>query len=339
MAVKWTKSTCPFCGLGCGLMVGVEQGTVVKVQGMKGHPVNDGDICALPANYPPMLNHEDRLKQPMIRQNSRLVPVTWEEAVIHVADGFRRVIEKHGAGAVAFYGGAINLTEEYYLMNKLMKASIGSNNVECSTRLCMASTAIGFVSTLGADAPPTCYADVDEADLFLFAGTNMAVSAPVMFRRIRSAQKKNNARVIVVDPRQTRTAEIADIHLQIRPGTDVALNNTLAYILLKEGFINETRVEYYASGLCDLKEMIKEYPPSRGAEITGCSEDQIIETARTIGQAKSMVTFWLQDYNHTTQAVFKNSSRPTLHQLTENSCHQSAGPISVAGKAKDIGNR
>ncbi|MDM8516466.1 nitrate reductase, partial [Desulfobacterales bacterium HSG16] len=339
MTIKWTKSTCPFCGLGCGLMVGVEQGRVVRVQGMNGHPVNNGDICTLPANSPPMLTDKDRLKQPMIRRNGNLVPVTWEEAIKHVANGFRQVIEKHGPDAVAFYGGAINLTEEYYLMNKLMKAAIGTNNVECSTRLCMASTAVGFVSTLGADAPPTCYADVDEADLFFLTGTNMAVSSPVIFRRIRSAQKKNNASVIVVDPRRTKTAEIADIHLQIRPGTDVALNNTLAHVLLKEGFVNEIRVEHYASGLDDLKELINEYPPSRGAEITGCSENQIIETARMIGKAEAMVTFWLQGYNHSTQAVFKNNSLHNLWLLTENFSRPGAGPISITGEANAIGNR
>jgi len=339
MTVEWTKSTCPFCGLGCGLMVGVEQGKVVKVQGMKNHPVNKGDICALPANYPPMLTDKDRLKQPMIRQNGKLVPVTWEEAIMHVAGGFSRVIEKHGPDAVAFYGGAINLTEEYYLMNKLMKAAIGTNNVECSTRLCMASTAIGFVSTLGADAPPTCYADVDEADLFLLAGTNMAVSTPVMFRRICSVKTKNNARVIVVDPRRTKTAEIADIHLQIRPGTDVALNNTLAHILLKEGFVNENWVEHYASGLDDLKELIGEYPPSRGSEITGCPENQIIEAARMIGETEAMVIFWLQGYNHSTQAVFKNNSLHNLWLLTENFSRPGTGPISITGEANAIGNR
>ena len=217
-------------------MVGIEQGKVVKVRGMKGHPINDGDTCALPINYPPIFTAEDRLTHPMIRRNGRLVTVTWDEAITSVASGLKRIIEKYGPNAVAFYGGANNLTEEYYLMNKLMKAAIGTNNVECSTRLCMASTAAGFISTLGADAPPTCYADVDEADLFFIAGQNTAVSIPVMFRRIHAAKKKNGARVIVVDPRQTETTSIADIHLRIRPGTDVALNNTIAHVLLKEGF-------------------------------------------------------------------------------------------------------
>ncbi|MDM8552598.1 nitrate reductase [Desulfobacterales bacterium HSG2] len=338
MTIQWNKSTCPFCGLGCGLMVGVEQGRVTEVRGMKGHPANDGDLCALPANYPPIFTAEDRLRQPMIRREGNLVPVTWEEAITHVAGGFRQIIEKHGPGAIAFYGGAINLTEEYYLMNKLMKAAIGTNNMECSTRLCMASTAVGFISTMGADAPPTCYADVEEADLILIAGQNMAVSTPVMFRRIRAA-KKRGAKIIVIDPRRTETAEIADIHIQIRPGTDVALNNALAHVLFKEGFFNEESVEHHASGLSDLKELIEDYPPSQVAEITGCSEEQIIETARTVGRAKAMLVFWLQGYNHSTQAVFKSNTLHNLWLLTGNFSRPGTGPISVTGEANAMGNR
>jgi len=176
MSIQWTKSTCPFCGFGCGLLVGVENGKVVKIKGMKGHPVNDGDICDLPANYTPIFVSKDRLTQTLIRRDGNLIPMSWDEVITQIAGGFRRVIEEHGPNAAAFYGGAINLTEEYYLMNKLMKACVGTNNMDCSTRLCMASTAVGLVSTLGADAPPACYSDIEEADLFFIAGNNMAVS-------------------------------------------------------------------------------------------------------------------------------------------------------------------
>ena len=339
MVIKWNKSTCPYCGTGCGLMVGIEQDKVIKIRGMKGHPVNDEDICRLAVNYPPIFTSEDRLTRPMIRRVDQLVPVSWDEAVTHVAVEFRRIIEEHGADAVAFYGGAINLTEEYYLMNKLMKGAIGTNNVECSTRLCMASTAAGFISTIGADAPPTCYADIEEADLFLIAGNNMAVTMPVIFRRVRATKEKNASKVIVVDPRRTETSVIADIHLQIKPGTDVALNNALAHVLLKEGFVNEDRVDHYASGLSDLKKLLEVYPPSRGAEITGCPENQIVEAARAIGHAKAMLTFWFQGYNHSTQAVFKNNTLHNLSLLTDNFCRPGAGPLSITGEANALGNR
>ncbi len=337
--IEWHKSTCPYCGLGCGLMVGVEQSKVVKVRGMKGHPSNDGKICALPANYPPIFTHKDRLKTPMIRNKDQLQPTTWDEAIKHVADTLSDIIDDYGPNAVAFYGGAMNLTEEYYLMNKLMRGAIGTNNLECSTRLCMASTAAGFISTLGADAPPTSLADIEKADLFLIAGNNMAISSPVLFWRVKAAKKKNGAKVIVVDPRRTKTVSIADIHLQIQPGTDVALNNALAHILLKEGYVDEERIDHYCSGLSDLKTLLEEYPPSRAAKITGCSEVKIIKTAHTIGQAKSMVTFWFQGYNHSTQAVFKNNTLHNLSLLTGNFCRPGAGPISITGEANALGNR
>lgn len=339
MTIRWHKSVCPYCGLGCGLAVGVEEGQVLEVRGMEDHPTNHGNICALPANYPPIFTAEDRLKQPMIRFKGELVPVSWEEAISHVANGFRRIIDKHGPSSVAFYGGAMNLIEEYYLMNKLMKAAIGSNNVECSTRLCMASSALGFISTLGADAPPTCYADIEESDLFFIAGNNMAVSLPILYNRVCAAKEKNNVFVIVVDPMRTETAEIADIHLQIRPGTDVALNNALAHVLLRDNFINEDHLDHYASGLSDFKKLVEQYPPSRGAEITGCPEKQIVDSAHAIGNAHAMLTFWFQGYNHSTQAVFKNNSLHNISLMTGNFCRPGAGPLSITGEANALGNR
>ena len=339
MGTEWRKSTCPYCGLGCGLMVGISDGKVTEVRGMKEHPTNRGDVCLLPQNYPPVLVDKDRLTHPMIRRNGNLEPAGWDEAVHRVASEFRSIIDRHGPDAVAFYGGAINMTEEYYLMNKLMKAAIGTNNVECSTRLCMASSAMGFISTLGADAPPTCYDDIEEADLFMIAGFNMALTVPVFFRRVRKAIAKSRAKVIIVDPRKTPTTAIADIHLQIRPGTDVALNNGLARVLIDEGFIDEEEVEGYASGLVDLKELLADYPLKEVSRITGCPEKQIADAAGMIGNAGAMMTFWFQGYNHSTQATFKNNTLHNLSLLTGNFCRVGAGPLSITGEANAIGNR
>ncbi|HEX7627594.1 MAG TPA: nitrate reductase [Candidatus Methanoperedens sp.] len=337
--IKWSKSTCPYCGFGCRLMVGVENGKVHKIKGMKGHPVNDGHICTLAANIPPIFTAHGRLTQPMIRRGDDFVPVSWDEAISHTANEFKRIIKKYGPDSVAFYGDAANLTEEYYLMNKLMRGLIGTNNIECSTRLCMASTAAGFLSTIGADAPLTCYADIEEADLFFIAGSNMAISTPVMFHRLSMAKKKNGTKVIVVDPRITKTSELADLHLRIRPGTDVALNNSLAYVILKEGFVDEENVEKYASGLTDLKKLVEGYSPKKAAVITGLPEKQIIEAARMIGNSKAMLTFWFQGYNHSTQAVFKNNTLQNLSILTGNLCKPGAGPLSITGEANAMGNR
>lgn len=320
-------------------MIGIEEGKVVNIHGMKEHPVNHGESCTLMHNFSPLFIAEDRLTQPMIRRNDTLLPVTWDDAIMHVADGFHRIIREHGPDAIAFYGGAAAFNEEYYLINKLMKGYIGTNHVECTSRLCMVSTAMGFISTFGADAPPTCYADIEEADLFLIAGTNMAVSLPVIFNRVCAARKTNGARIIVVDPRKTETASIADIHLQIRPGTDVALNNALAYILLEDGFVHEEQVEHYTTGLDDLKSVLKEYSPSRAARITGCTREQIFKAAHLIGHAKAMLTFWLQGYNQSTQAVFKNNTLHNLSLLTGNFCRPGAGPLSITGESNSLGSR
>jgi len=339
VSVKWNKTTCSYCGLGCGLLVGVEEGRIVDIKGMEGHPVNDGLLCSLVANYTPIFENEDRLKTPMIRKDGELAPVEWDEAISHVADGLKRVIDKYGPGSVAIHMGATCLNEEYYAANKFMKAAIGSNNIECSTRLCMVSSAVGFISTIGADAPPACYDDVEKADLFFIAGNNMAVSVPVLFARVGNAKENNKTRIIVVDPRKTETASIADIHLQIQPGTDIALNNALANVLFEEGYVDEETVEKYASGLDDLKRALKDCTPSWASQITGCPEEQIKEAARLIGESKAMLVFWFQGYNHSTQAVFKNNTLHNLWLLTGNFCRPGAGPLSITGESNALGNR
>ena len=320
-------------------MVGLDGGKLVDIKGMKGHPVNDGRICILPANYTPVFEAEGRLSDPMIRSDGKLTTVKWNEAINHVAVGLKNIVDKHGPNSIALHMGATCFNEEYYIANKFMKAAIGTNNIECTTRLCMSSSAMGFVSTIGADAPPACYDDVEEADLLFIAGNNMAVSVPAIFARVCAAKKENGTKVIVVDPRRTDTAAIADIHLQILPGTDVALNNALAHVLFEEGYVDEEAVGEYASGLSDLKDLLKEYTPLRAFEITGCPEDQIREAARLIGSSKAMLVFWFQGYNHSTQAVFKNNTLHNLWLLTDNFCRPGAGPLSITGESNALGNR
>ena len=320
-------------------MVGLDGGKLVDIKGMKGHPVNDGRICILPANYTPVFEAEGRLSDPMIRSDGKLTTIKWNEAINHVAVGLKNIVDKHGPNSIALHMGATCFNEEYYIANKFMKAAIGTNNIECTTRLCMSSSAMGFVSTIGADAPPACYDDVEEADLLFIAGNNMAVSVPAIFARVCAAKKENGTKVIVVDPRRTETAAIADIHLQILPGTDVALNNALAHVLFEEGYVDEEAVGEYASGLSDLKDLLKEYTPLRAFEITGCPEDQIREAARLIGSSKTMLVFWFQGYNHSTQAVFKNNTLHNLWLLTDNFCRPGAGPLSITGESNALGNR
>ena len=333
------KATCLYCGLGCAINIEASDNRITAIRGVKGYPTNDGRLCGLAVNLPPVFNSPNRLKRPMIRKGNKLTECEWGEALDTVASGFQRIIRKHGPDAVAFYGGATNLTEEYYVMNKLMKGGIGTNNMECSTRICMASSAAGFISVLGADAPPACYDDIDISDCFLICGNNMAVSCPVLFSRLLRAKKKRNAKMIVVDPRRTPTAVAADLHLAIRPGTDVALNNAMAHVLFKEGYVDEKKVAAFASGLRELKEHLAHYAPEAVAPIVGSPAKDIRAAARMYGEAGAALTFWFQGYNHSTSALWKNNSLHNLAILTGNIGRPGGGPLSITGESNALGNR
>lgn len=333
------KATCLYCGFGCAIEIETTGNRIKTIRGVKGYPANNGKLCQLAVNLPPVFNSPNRLKKPMIRHGNELKECDWDEALDMAANGLKRIISKHGPDAVAFYGGATNLTEEYYVMNKLMKGGIGTNNMECSTRICMASSAAGFITVFGADAPPTCYEDIDIADCFLICGNNMAVSCPVLFGRVLKAKKRRNAKMIVVDPRRTPTVEAADLHLAIRPGTDVALNNAIAHLLLKEGYVDEKRVEAFASGLQKLKEHLEYYSPEDVASIVHCKPDEIKVAARMYGEAGAALTFWFQGYNHSTSALWKNNSLHNLAILTGNIGRRGGGPLSITGESNALGNR
>ncbi len=341
MGISWQKSTCPYCGYGCGVLVGMEEGKITQIKGLPDHPANFGKLCMLMLHYPPIFYDTHRLKYPLKRTNSELEfeRISWDTAEKTISQDLLRIMKEYGPQAIAFYGGAINLTEEYYLMNKLMKGMIGSNNLECSTRICMASTAVGFISTFGLDAPPTCYEDIEEADLFFIAGINMAVSNSVLFNRILTAKRNNNAKIIVVDPRRTQTAKRADLHLQILPGTDVYLNNTIVHLLFENRFVDEKTLPLYASGLQELKNHVAECTAEWGALKTHCSAADIVAVANLIGTSKRMITIWLQGYNHSTDAVFKNNTLHNISILTDNIGKKGVGPLSITGEANALGNR
>ena len=227
-----TKSTCPYCGVGCGVIIQSEGAQITGVRGDPDHPANYGRLCSkgstlhLTASAPVTL--QTRLLQPLQRLTRGAAPtaLAWDTAMGRATDAFTRVIREHGADAVGFYVSGQLLTEDYYVFNKLAKGLIGTNNIDTNSRLCMSSAVAGYKKTLGADAPPACYDDVNHAQTIFIVGSNTAYAHPVLFRRIEDARKANPAmKIIVVDPRRTDTADMADLHLQIQPGTDVMLFN------------------------------------------------------------------------------------------------------------------
>ena len=239
---EWGRTQCPYCGVGCGLLVQIQAGEVVRVKGDPDHPANFGEVCAKAVMLPRALNTPDRLLYPHVRsrRDRPLTRVPWSMALKTVAQSFRSIIAEYGPDAVAFYGSGQLLTEDYYVANKLAKGFLGTNNFDTNSRLCMASAAVGYHTSLGSDGPPVGYADIDLADCFFIIGSNMAECHPIVFRRLkrRKEQAPDEVKVISVDPRRTEVADIADLHLPIRPGADIALLNAMLAVMVEERLID-----------------------------------------------------------------------------------------------------
>ncbi len=286
---EWQRTLCPYCGVGCGLLVRVEEGVVTRVKGDPDHPANFGDVCAKAVHLPPTLRTPDRLLHPEIRsrrdRERRRVP--WELALRFTAERLSEIVAAHGPDAVAVYASGQLTTEEYYVAGKLTKGFIGTNNFDTNSRLCMASAAAGYTRSLGADGPPTAYADIDEADCFFLIGTNTADCHPITFKRIRRRKLADTDRVtvIVADPRWTETADLADLHLPLRPGSDVALLNGMLHVLWKDGIVDGAFIDRCTTGWADLTRVLDHCPPQRAAEITGLSAEIIVDAARRFGRA------------------------------------------------------
>ena len=218
-AERWVKSYCPYCGVGCGLLAGIKDGSVAKIKGDPEHPSSLGDLCLKAVYLPETLQTDDRLLYPQIRscQEGPFKQASWNQAMTYLAKRFRTIIDEHGPDAVAFYGSGQLTTEEYYVANKLAKGFLGTNNFDTNSRLCMASAVAGYKTSLGSDGPPTSYADIDGANCLLLIGTNTADCHPVIFKRIKQRKLRDpkNVNIIVVDPRRTETADFADLHLPI----------------------------------------------------------------------------------------------------------------------------
>ena len=343
LKLAWNKSVCPYCGVGCGVFVGSKEGRVLKVRGDPNHPANFGLLCGKGATLPQMVHTAYRLAYPLVRatREAEFQRASWEDAIGRIATQWRRIIKDHGPDAVAFYVSGQLLTEDYYVVNKLAKGFLGTNNVDSNSRLCMASAVSGYVTSLGADAPPGCYADIELADGFLLIGTNTAACHPVTFERIRrrKLQAPGRVKIIVVDPRKTRTADIADVYLAIRPGTDVALLNAMLHVLLREELIDARFIQRHTSGWEQLRAVIERSPPEHAAEVCGVSADEIRRAARLFGAARAAMSFWSMGLNQSTHGTAKNNGVINLHLATGQIGRPGAGPFSLTGQPNAMGGR
>ena len=341
--VSWRSTMCPYCGVGCGLLVQVRDGRVTKVKGDPAHPASLGDLCAKAVHLPPALMTTDRLLHPQIRRrrDGELERAPWELALRFTAERMREIVDAHGPDAVAFYASGQLLTEEYYLASKLSRGFVGTNNFDTNSRLCMASAAAGYARSLGMDGPPASYADIDLADCFLLIGTNTADCHPVTFKRLRrrKLQAPDDVTVIVVDPRWTETADLADLHLSLRPGSDIALLSSMLHVLWREGLIDSRFVAERTTGWDGLRAVIEGYPPARGAALTGLSPDAIVTAALRFGRARAALSLWSMGINQSHIGTDKNAAIINLHLATGQIGRPGAGPFSLTGQPNAMGGR
>jgi assimilatory nitrate reductase catalytic subunit len=341
-----TRSTCPYCGVGCGVIIQSQADQITGVRGDPDHPANFGRLCTkgatLALSASSAVTQQTRLLHPMqrLRRRDAAQRVSWDSALGFASDSFARIIRAHGPDAVGFYISGQLLTEDYYVFNKLAKGLIGTNNIDSNSRLCMSSAVAGYKQTLGADAPPTCYDDVKHAQCIFIVGSNTATAHPILFRRIEDAKAANPAlKIIFCDPRRTDTAEIADLYLPILPGTDVSLFNGMLHIMLWEGWLDTAYIAAHTSGFEALKTTVRDYTPELVADTCGIKKEDLLTAARLFATSAATLSLYCQGLNQSSSGTAKNAALINLHLATAQIGKPGAGPFSLTGQPNAMGGR
>ena len=337
-----TKTTCPYCGVGCGVLAKTDGQRITEVRGDPDHPANFGRLCTKGSTLHLTTTPYGRALHPEMRtsRHDDRKRVSWDIALDTLVDKFVKTIAKHGPDSVGFYISGQLLTEDYYVFNKLAKGLIGTNNVDTNSRLCMSSAVAGYKATLGADAPPACYDDLNHAELIVIAGSNAAWAHPILYRRLEDAKAKNPAlKVVCIDPRRTETARAADMHLPILPGTDVALFNALLHWLIWEDATAAAYIAAHTEGFAELKTAVRECTPAWAAQICGVHESQIVEFATWWKQSKATLSMYCQGLNQSARGTDKNAALINLHLATAQIGKPGAGPFSLTGQPNAMGGR
>jgi len=335
-------STCPYCGVGCGVLIARDGERITGVRGDPAHPANFGRLCTKGSTLHLTGGLAGRALYPEWRAH-RQAPrarTDWAHALDVVAEKFASIIREHGPDSVAFYISGQLLTEDYYVFNKLAKGLIGTNNIDTNSRLCMSSAVAGYKATLGADAPPACYEDIDHATCLFIAGSNTAYAHPVLYRRIEAARAaRPQLKTIVVDPRRTETAREADLHLPILPGTDIALYNGMLHVMLWEGVLNDAYIAGHTEGFEALKETLREYTPAAVAEICGVPAADIVRAAKLFAGSQATLSLYCPGLNQSVNGTHNNAALINLHLATGHIGRPGAGPFSLTGQPNAMGGR
>lgn len=346
-AGETTRTACSYCGVGCGIAITTKPDAVTglpviaKVSGDKLHPTNFGRLCTKGATHAEMMAATDgRLTTALVRgaRGAEPEPVPVDTAVAEAGRRLRAIIDEHGPDAVALYVSGQMSIEAQYLATKLAKGYLRTVHIESNSRLCMASAGTGYKQSLGSDGPPGSYTDFDSADLFFVIGANMADCHPILFLRMAD-RLKSGAKLIVVDPRRTATADKADLYLAIKPGTDLALLNGLLHLLVENGDIDQDFIAEHTEGWDAMPAFLADYPPDRVAEITGIPEADIRTAAAMIAESGEWMTCWTMGLNQSTHGTWNTNAICNLHLATGAICRPGSGPMSLTGQPNAMGGR
>ncbi|HYY01487.1 MAG TPA: bifunctional nitrate reductase/sulfite reductase flavoprotein subunit alpha [Mycobacterium sp.] len=333
-------TVCGYCGVGCGMDLHVTGGVVTKATGRADHPANRGRLCTKGNTTADMLRAGGRLDKALRRaqRGAEAEPIAVDTAIADVAARLSAIRDEHGPDAIALYVSGQMTTEAQYLANKLAKGYLRTQWIESNSRLCMASAGTGYKQSLGADGPPGSYDDLDTADLFLVLGANMADCHPILYLRMME-RVRDGAKLVVVDPRRTATAAKADLHLPIRPGTDLALLNGLLRLVREAGGVDTDFVAAYTEGWEPLDALLDEYPADLVADITGLDEADLRTVAELICGTKNWVSLWTMGLNQSTHGTWNTNALCNLHLATGAICRPGAGPFSLTGQPNAMGGR
>lgn len=336
--VVTTSTTCPYCGVGCGVIATNQLDGTMSVKGDKTHPANFGRLCSKGSALAETVALDGRLLHPQVNGQQ----ASWDTAIHAVADGFKKIIDEHGPDAVAFYVSGQLLTEDYYVANKLMKGFIGSANIDTNSRLCMSSAVAGYKRAFGSDSVPCNYEDLESANLIVIVGSNTAWCHPVVFQRITKAKNENpNLKVVVIDPRETATCEIADLHLPLKSGSDATLFNGLLSHLNQANKIDWEFVDKYTDGFADALMSAERSGLSIDQTAKNCelNSEDVEQFFKLYSDTEKVVTLYSQGVNQSSSGTDKSNSIINCHLATGRIGKPAMGPFSITGQPNAMGGR
>ncbi|MGY8871245.1 MAG: nitrate reductase [Pseudomonadales bacterium] len=330
------KTTCPYCGVGCGVDAKVQQGNLIAVSGSTDHPANQGRLCVKGSALDETVSHQGRLLSPKVAGKN----VDWNTAYSHVASKLSDIIEKHGPDAVAMYVSGQILTEDYYVANKLMKGFIGTANLDTNSRLCMSSAVSAHKRAFGSDTVPGCYEDLELADLVILTGSNLAWAHPIIYQRLAKAKaERPDMKIVVIDPRKTASCDIADLHLPLKPGSDGFLFNGLIHHLIANKKIDQTFIDQHCEGFDSLSESVQQQTLVQTALDCDVSEEALKTLYHWFANTECTVTLFSQGINQSSSGVDKGNAIINCHLISGKIGKPGATPFSITGQPNAMGGR